>query len=186
MNSYYMSRYRMSSRGLSGRPGGESRVMKEMRGEMAITRKGYKGLGMEGPMAAWYTRNTGRDLRRLVKVARAVARRVAPGGGGREVAPGPGFCAIEIARSGRYRVTGLDISESFVRIAREGATRAGVTVDFRHGDASRMPFPDASFEFVICTAAFKNFKDPIGALNEIHRVLTPGGHASIYDLKKDA
>ena len=103
-----------------------------------------------------------------------------------EVAPGPGFCAIEIAKSDRYTVAGLDISESFVRIARENAQKAGVAVDFRHGNASRMPFPDAAFDFVVCTAAFKNFSDPIGALNEIHRVLTPGGQASIFDLRKDA
>ena len=49
-----------------------------------------------------------------------------------------------------------------------------------------MPFPEASFDFVVCTAAFKNFSDPIGALDEIHRVLKPGGQASIFDLRKDA
>jgi len=103
-----------------------------------------------------------------------------------EVAPGPGFCAIEIAKSGRNSVTGLDISESFVRIARQNAHKAGVAVDFRHGNVSKMPFPDASFDFVVCTAAFKNFSDPVGALNEIHRVLTPDGQASIFDLRKDA
>ena len=57
---------------------------------------------------------------------------------------------------------------------------------FRHGNASEIPFPDASFDFVVCTAAFKNFSDPVGGLNEIHRVLAPGGHASIIDLRKDA
>lgn len=141
---------------------------------------------MEGPIATWYAKNTGRDRRRFVKVAQLVADRVAPGGRVLEVAPGPGFCAIEIAKSGRYSVTGLDISESFVRIARENAQEAGVAVDFRHGNASKMPCPDASFDFVVCMAAFKNFSDPIGALNEIHRVLTPGGQASIFDLRKDA
>jgi ubiquinone/menaquinone biosynthesis C-methylase UbiE len=153
---------------------------------MARNQKGYIGLAMEGPVATWYANNTGRDLDRFIKVARAVTHRVAPGGRVLEVAPGPGFCAIEIARSGRCPVTGLDISESFVRIARENAARAGVAVDFRHGNASRMPFASASFDFVTCTAAFKNFSDPIGALDEIHRVLTPGGRASIYDLRKDA
>ena len=150
------------------------------------TRHAYKGLAMEGPIAAWYTKNTGRDLQRFVKVARAVTDRVAPGARVLEVAPGPGFCAIEIARSGRCTVTGLDISESFVRIAREHARQAGVVVDFRRGNASAMPFPDASFDVVVCSAAFKNFSDPIGALNEIHRVLKPGAQASIYDLRKEA
>jgi len=153
---------------------------------MRSTQKGYKGLAMEGPIATWYAKNTGRDRRRFIKVAQAVAHRVAPGGRVLEVAPGPGFCAIEIAKSGRYTVAGLDISESFVRIARENAQEAGVAVDFRHGNASQMPFPDAAFDFVVCTAAFKNFSDPVGALNEIHRVLTPAGQASIFDLRKDA
>ena len=150
------------------------------------TKKAYKGLPMEGPIATWYTKNAARDLSRFTKVAQAVANRVAPGSRVLEVAPGPGFLAIELAKTGRYRVTGLDISESFVRIARENARKVGVTVDFRHGNASAMPFPDAAFDFVVCTAAFKNFSDPLGALNEIHRVLAPGGEASIYDLRKDA
>jgi len=46
--------------------------------------------------------------------------------------------------------------------------------------------PDESFDFVVCRAAFKNFSDPVGALNEIHRVLMHGGWASIIDLRKDA
>jgi ubiquinone/menaquinone biosynthesis C-methylase UbiE len=94
--------------------------------------------------------------------------------------------AIEIAKSGRYNVTGLDISQSFVHIAAGKAREAGVNVAFRLGNASAMPFADCSFDYVISMAAFKNFSDPVGALNEIFRVLTPGGWASIYDLRKDA
>ena len=153
---------------------------------METTERGYKGLAMEGPIATWYAKNTGRYRRRFIKVAQVVTGRVPAGVRVLEIAPGPGFCAIEIAKSGRHSVTGLDISESFVRIARKNAQEAGVAVDFRHGNASRMPFPDASFDFVACSAAFKNFSDPIGALNEIHRVLKPGGQCSIYDLRKDA
>jgi ubiquinone/menaquinone biosynthesis C-methylase UbiE len=87
---------------------------------------------------------------------------------------------------GAYQVSGLDISKTFVRIASQNAREAGVKVDFREGDAAHMPFPDETFDFVVCTAAFKNFTDPVGALNEIHRVLKPGGKASIFDLRKDA
>ena len=128
-------------------------------------RKAYRGLGMEGPIATWYAKNTGRDLQRFITVARGVIDRLPDGGDVLEVAPGPGFCAIEIARSGRHSVTGLDISESFVRIASEHAARANVAVAFRHGNASAMPFPDESFDCVVCSAAFKNFSDPLGALN---------------------
>jgi ubiquinone/menaquinone biosynthesis C-methylase UbiE len=153
---------------------------------MALTHKPYKGLPMEGIIATWYARNTANDVRGTRKCASSVADRLKPGARVLEVAPGPGYLAIEIARMGDYRVSGLDISHSFVRIAAENARKAGVSVDFRHGDAAHMPFPDDSFDFVVCRAAFKNFSDPVGALNEIHRVLMHGGRASIIDLRKDA
>jgi ubiquinone/menaquinone biosynthesis C-methylase UbiE len=140
---------------------------------------------MEGAIATWYTKNTGRDLSRFEKTARVVAGRVRPGSDVLEVAPGPGYLAIEMARRG-YKVTTIDISRSFVRIAQENALSAGVAVDVQHGNASAMPFPDASFDFVVCVAAFKNFSDPVGAIDEMHRVLRPGGQASIFDLRKDA
>jgi len=152
---------------------------------MATPQKAYKGIPMEGVIATWYAKNTSRDRRRFDAVARAVAERVPPGGRVLEVAPGPGYLAIEIAQSGR-QVAALDISKSFVRMARENASRAGVAIDVRHGNAAAMPFADASFDLVVCMAAFKNFSDPVGALDEMHRVLKPGGQASIYDLRKDA
>jgi ubiquinone/menaquinone biosynthesis C-methylase UbiE len=152
---------------------------------MAAGTKPYKGVGMEGAIARWYAKNTGRDRTRFVKTADTVCARVPAGSRVLEIAPGPGFCAIEIARTGRYEVTGLDISESFVRMARDNAAAARVQVDFRHGNASQMPFSDTTFDYILCTAAFKNFSHPVGALNEMHRVLKPGGLASIIDLRKD-
>jgi len=153
---------------------------------MAVTSKPYKGLPMEGIIATWYAKNTGNDVRGTRKLASSIAERLKPGARVLEVAPGPGYLAIEIAKMGDYKVSGLDISHSFVRIASENARKAGVSVDFRHGDAAHMPFPDDSFDFVVCRAAFKNFSDPPGAINEIYRVLGQGGQASIIDLRKDA
>jgi ubiquinone/menaquinone biosynthesis C-methylase UbiE len=153
---------------------------------MGTALKAYRGVAMEGTVASWYARTTWRDKSRFVACARSVAERVAPGGRILEVAPGPGYLAIELARTGRYEVSGLDISRSFVRMAAENAERAGVLVAFRHGDAAHMPFADGAFDFVVCMAAFKNFTDPVGALDEMYRVLKPRGRASIYDLRKDA
>jgi ubiquinone/menaquinone biosynthesis C-methylase UbiE len=147
--------------------------------------KAYRGLAMEGPIATWYTLNTGRERSRFVETARLVEQRVPSGSRVLEVAPGPGYLSVELARRG-YAVTAVDISESFVRIATEHARESGVEVDVRQGNASRLPLPDAMFEYVVCTAAFKNFTDPVGALDEMHRVLRPGGQASITDLRKDA
>jgi ubiquinone/menaquinone biosynthesis C-methylase UbiE len=152
----------------------------------AQAKKGYKGLGMEGVIARWYARNTGKSLEVFRKEAREMARHLPDGAAVLEVAPGPGFLAIELAKLGRYHVVGLDISKSFVRIATENAARAGVQVDFREGNASAMPFAADSFDFVCCRAAFKNFSEPVAALREMYRVLKPGGRAVIHDLRRDA
>jgi ubiquinone/menaquinone biosynthesis C-methylase UbiE/hypothetical membrane protein len=147
--------------------------------------KAYKGPAMEGFIATWYAKNTRGDARSYRDCAHTVAERVPTGGSVLELAAGPGYLAIEIARFGRHRVFGLDISKSFVRIATDNARAEGVSIEFRQGNASQMPYADESFDFVVCRAAFKNFGDPGGALNEIHRVLKPGGKASIFDLRAE-
>ena len=148
--------------------------------------KAYRGWGMEGWIARWYARNTGKKLEPFRKEAQAIANQVPGGGDVLEVAPGPGFLAIELAKLGSFHIVGLDISKSFVRIATENAEKAGVAVTFREGNASSMPFEANSFDFVYCRAAFKNFSEPVQAINEMYRVLKPGGKAVIHDLRKDA
>ena len=103
-----------------------------------------------------------------------------------EVAPGPGYQAIEIARLGRFQVTGLDISQTMVEIASEKAREAGARIDFQHGDATSLPFEPGSFDLIVCQAAFKNFRQPVKALDEMHRVLRDGGTAVIQDLSREA
>jgi ubiquinone/menaquinone biosynthesis C-methylase UbiE len=150
--------------------------------------KGYKGMGMEGGVARWYAKNRGTEPQ-IAAWRRQAEETVADlplGARVLEVAPGPGYFAIELARTGKVTMTGLDISETFVEIARSNAQRAGVVVDFQQGDASNMPFPDQLFHFVVCQAAFKNFSRPAEAIAEMHRVLRPGGMASIQDLDKRA
>ncbi len=147
--------------------------------------KAYKGAAMEGLIARWYARNT-RQGRGFDDLARRVAENVPAGGHVLEVAPGPGFLSIEIAKLGKYHVAGVDISRTFVEIERANAQDAGVEIDFRQGDAADLPFEDATFDFVVCTAAFKNFSRPGRALSEMHRVLRPQGKALVIDLRHDA
>jgi ubiquinone/menaquinone biosynthesis C-methylase UbiE len=152
----------------------------------AMQQKPWKGMGMNGWVARWYTRTRQNDMEDFRRAAGTVAARLRPGSRVLEVAPGPGFFAIELSKLGNFQITGLDISRTFVEIATRNARNAVVNVDFRWGNASAMPFADASFDFAYCSAAFKNFSEPVGALNEIHRVLYPAGEALVADLSKDA
>jgi ubiquinone/menaquinone biosynthesis C-methylase UbiE len=148
----------------------------------------FKGPEMEGPIARWYARvrGTERQLAQYRRHASEITAGLPAGARVLEVAPGPGYLAVEIARPGRLEVTGLDISSTFVEIARERAREAGVKVEFRQGDVARMPFETGSFDLVVCQAAFKNFPLPLSALAEMHRVLRVGGTALIHDMSRDA
>jgi ubiquinone/menaquinone biosynthesis C-methylase UbiE len=150
--------------------------------------KGYKGLAMEGIVARWYARirRSGSQIQEWRKQATQLTSGLPNGADVLEVAPGPGYFAIELARLGRLHVTGLDISHTFVAIARENARQAGGSVDFQQGNASGMPFADGSFDLIICQAAFKNFSQPGQAIDEMYRVLRGGGMAVIQDMWKEA
>jgi ubiquinone/menaquinone biosynthesis C-methylase UbiE len=152
---------------------------------LAQQEKAYKGLPLTGMLARWYARNSSKHIEDYRQAARDVAEQLKGGDDVLEVAPGPGDFAVALAGLGRYHIVGLDISETFVEIATENAKRASVDVEFRHGNASSMPFDSGSFDFVYCRAAFKNFSEPIRAIDEMYRVLKPGGTAVIVDLRKD-
>lgn len=97
----------------------------------ASTTKPYKGWGMEGAVAKWYAALTKKSLADFKALARRTAEQIPPRSSVLEVAPGPGYFAIELAKLGDYRITGLDISQTFVEIASANAAQAGVRVDFR-------------------------------------------------------
>ena len=157
-----------------------------MSAALAGARKPYRGAPMEGRLARWYARQTKRLNETFQAEAREIAAGLAPGARVLEIAPGPGYLAVEIAKLGAFDVSGLDVSRTFVEIASEHAARSGVKAAFRQGDAAALPFAPNAFDFTICRAAFKNFADPAGAIAEMHRTLRPGGKAVIRDMRGDA
>lgn len=101
-----------------------------------------------------------------------------------EVAPGPGFLSIELAKRG-FQVRAVDISKTFVEIGQKNAADMGVEVDFVQGNAAALPVADSSVDLVVCRAAFKNFTEPVKAMREMLRVVRPGGTALLIDLRRD-
>lgn len=152
----------------------------------APTRKPYRGISMEGGLATWYAKITRKDLGEFERLAHELAKDLPTNARVLEIAPGPGYLCVELAKLGAYKITGLDISQSFVQMASEYAKREGVTARFIHGSASDIPLEDGIFDLIVCRAAFKIFSEPLNAMNEMHRVLKPQGRAVIIDLRKDA
>jgi ubiquinone/menaquinone biosynthesis C-methylase UbiE len=149
------------------------------------TGRNNKDLAITGWMAKWYDKNTRTSrLAEMRRMADIVGRTASAGATVLEIAPGPGYLAIELAKCG-FTVTGVEISADFVEIEKRNAKSESVSVDFRQGNASALPLPDNTFDFIICAAAFKNFREPLKAMQEMCRVLAPHGIALILDMNRN-
>lgn len=105
-----------------------------------------------------------------------------------DVGTGPGYLALEIAkRSPHLSVTGVDLSHSMVKVALKNAHDNGLSerVSFRVGNAAKLPFEEASFDFVVSTFSLHHWSKPSESFKEIHRVLKPDCKALIFDLGRD-
>ena len=101
---------------------------------------------------------------------------------------GAGQLVLEMAqRAPGLHVTGIDLSEKVLADARQSALQAGLEerVDFRLGNVEEIPFPDQSLDLVISTLSLHHWIDSVKVLNEVDRVLKPGGAFYIFDLRRD-
>lgn len=78
-------------------------------------------------------------------------------------------------------VTGIELSPAMIAIARQRAADLGRAVELREGDAARLPFPDGSFDTVVCALSLCSIPDPGTAIREMARVLVPGGQLLLLD-----
>ncbi|HEY2603705.1 MAG TPA: class I SAM-dependent methyltransferase [Thermoleophilaceae bacterium] len=93
-----------------------------------------------------------------------------------DVACGPGNFTRAFAGEADL-VVGIDASSAM--LARAVHETKADNVAYVRGDASAMPFRDGSFDAVCCFAALYLIEDPLGALDEIARVLAPGGRVAL-------
>jgi SAM-dependent methyltransferase len=91
-----------------------------------------------------------------------------------DLACGTGVVAVTAARLGAT-VTALDLTPELLARARENADIGGLSIDFHEGDAEALPFPDASFDVVVSQFGHMFAPRPAVVLNEMLRVLKPGG-----------
>jgi ubiquinone/menaquinone biosynthesis C-methylase UbiE len=79
------------------------------------------------------------------------------------------------------RLTGVDFSPGMLGIARQRAAGLGRPADLRPGDAQALDFPDESFDTVVSTYALCAIPDDRRAVEEMARVLRPGGRLLLAD-----
>lgn len=86
----------------------------------------------------------------------------------------PGLTIATMLNGGKVVIT--DLSEEMLEIARENATKRGITnIETRACDVSELPFADNTFDSISCRFGFMFFPDMLMAANEMFRVLKPGG-----------
>src|SRR5262245_13125773 len=94
-----------------------------------------------------------------------------------DVACGTGIVARKAARhlGAQGAVTGLDLNPRMLEVARASAAKEGLRIEWREGRAESLPFPEASFDRVLCQFGLMFFADRAAALAEMRRVLKSGG-----------
>lgn len=100
-----------------------------------------------------------------------------------DVSSGRGTQAIFYAENYNVQVTGIDISEKMIRSAKDTAQKSGNTdrVSFQLGDSQALPFSDNYFDVVINECAVGIPDDSQQVLNEMVRVVKPGGSVVIHE-----
>lgn len=105
-----------------------------------------------------------------------------------DLGTGPGYVAVEIARGQPdLRIIGLDLAAHMVGKARRYAawTRMDGRALWPQADGHRLPFSDASFDLVFSSFALHHWQDPLQVLNEMARVLRPGGRYYVSDVCRE-
>ena len=97
-----------------------------------------------------------------------------------DLACGTGDLTKALARK-KFVLTGLDISARMMAVAKEKCRRLRLRPRFILGSAEQIPFPDGSFDAVTIAFGLRNFDHRAQCLQEIRRVLKPGGRLAVLD-----
>lgn len=100
-----------------------------------------------------------------------------------DVASGTADLAIAMAALKPDTINGIDLSAGMLEAGKRKAERAGLgnLIALQTGDAEHIPFPDATFDAVTVAFGVRNFENLARGLNEMYRVLKPGGRVVVLE-----
>lgn len=103
-----------------------------------------------------------------------------------DIATGTGDLAIQIAKTNQAQITGFDLSEGMLQVGRQKVAAENLQdrIKMIQGDAENMPFEDNSFDCITVAFGVRNFENLEKGLNEIYRVLKPGGKFIILEFSQ--
>lgn len=99
-----------------------------------------------------------------------------------DIACGTGDFAITIAKAGIPKVTGIDISEGMLEVGRRKVKEMGLNIEMHLDDSENLSMKDNSVDAISVAFGVRNFEHLQIGLNEMHRVLRPGGMLCILEL----
>lgn len=97
-----------------------------------------------------------------------------------DVGCGPGLFSILLSQEG-YQVTSLDYSPGMIEKAKRNLDEAGFIPDIVRADATKLPFENESFDYIVSRNLVWNLENPEAAYKEWLRVLKPGGRILVID-----
>ena len=103
-----------------------------------------------------------------------------------DVATGTGDFALQAMSLKPQHISGIDISEGMLEVGRRKIRAKNLqdTIDLKTGDSENIPFPENKFDAVTVAFGVRNFENLEKGLEEIHRVLRPGGKLIILEFSR--
>jgi len=112
-----------------------------------------------------------------------------PRGRALDIGTGPGRILIKLAHQlTLWKFTGVDRSQAMIAQANHHLAVAGPglagRVEFQLADGNSLPFPDSTFDFVMCNSVLHHLAEPQNLLREMARLAKPGGAILLRDLRR--
>lgn len=153
--------------------------------EKILDKNSKKIAGMFDSIASKYDRmnhgmSLGIDRQWRKRFVRTLASRLSSGAKVLDLACGTGDLTKALAQRG-WQVTGLDISAEMMEVGKEKCAALDPRPAFVLGSAEAIPFPDSSFDAVTIAFGLRNFDHRAQCLQEIRRVLKPGGTLAVLE-----